>query len=132
MLQVMIVMETCFCPVKGVIDLVGKKWALLIVNTIGNFEVLRFKDLQNRLKGISPKTLSDTLTRLQDEGLVSRESFNEIPPRVEYRLTPDGVEFKEIIQPLIRWAARRDGWNSKKCPSCADHHNGDGCYCHKG
>ena len=52
--------QVCFCPVKGVIDLVGKKWALLIVNTLGNFPVQRFKDLQKRLKGISPKTLSDT------------------------------------------------------------------------
>ena len=126
-----IVMEqTCFCPVKGMIDLVGKKWALLIVNTLGNFNVQRFTDLQRRLNGISPKTLSDTLTRLQDEGLVSRKSFNEIPPRVEYKLTPDGEEFRVVIQPLIEWAAKRDGWDSKKCPSCADHHRGDGCYCH--
>lgn len=123
--------ETCFCPVKGVINLVGKKWVLLIVNTLGNFEVQRFKDLQRRLKGISPKTLSDTLTRLQDEGLVSRQSFNEIPPRVEYRLTEDGKEFRDIIQPLIAWTAKRDGWNSKKCPSCADHHGDDGCHCHQ-
>ncbi len=123
--------QACFCPVKGVIDLVGKKWALLIVNTLGNFPVLRFKDLQMRLKGISPKSLSDTLSRLQDEGLVSREAFNEIPPRVEYRLTEDGEEFRSVIQPLIGWAAKRDGWNSKKCPSCSDHHNGEGCYCHK-
>ena len=123
--------ETCFCPVKGVIDLVGKKWVLLIVNSLGNFKVQRFKDLQNRLKGISPKTLSDTLTRLQEKGLVSRKSFNEIPPRVEYRLTEDGKEFREIIQPLIIWTARRDGWNSKKCPSCSDQHEKNGCYCHK-
>ncbi len=123
--------KSCFCPVKGVIDLVGKKWALLVVNTIGNFEVQRFKDLQKRLKGISPKTLSDTLKRLQEEGLVSREAFNEIPPRVEYRLTDDGIEFRAIIQPLIEWVAKRDGWNAKKCPSCADHH-GDGCNCHNG
>jgi len=122
--------ETCFCPVKGVIDLVGKKWVLLIINTLGNFKVQRFKDLQKRLKGISPKTLSDTLTRLQDEGLVFRESFNEIPPRVEYRLTGDGLDFREIVQPLILWSAKRDGWNSKKCPSCSDHHKGNGCYCH--
>jgi len=122
--------KTCFCPIKGVIDLVGKKWVLLVVNTLGNFEIQRFKDLQTRLKGISPKTLSDTLSRLQEEGLVSRESFNEIPPRVEYRLTEEGKEFRDIIQPLIVWTAKRDGWNSKKCPSCADHHGGDGCYCH--
>jgi len=115
---VIIVLEkACFCPVKGVIDLVGKKWALLIVNALGNFKVQRFKNLQTRLKGISPKSLSDTLTRLQEEGLVSRESFNEIPPRVEYRLTDDGEEFRLIIQPLIRWTAKRDGWNTHRCPS---------------
>jgi len=119
----------CFCPVKGVIDLIGKKWALLIVNTLGNFEVQRFKELQNRLKGISPKTLSDTLSRLQGEGLVTREAYNEIPPRVEYSLTDEGKEFRTIVHPLIQWAAKRDGWNSQKCPSCADHHGGDGCYC---
>ena len=122
--------QTCFCPVKGVIDLVGKKWVLLIVNTLGNFEVQRFGDLEKRLRGISPKTLSDTLTRLQDEGLVNRESYNEIPPRVEYSLTEDGKSFREVIQPVIRWAAERDGWDSKRCPSCGEHHNGDGCYCH--
>ena len=69
--------ETCFCPVKGVIDLVGKKWVLLVVNTLGNFKVQRFKDLQRRLKGISPKTLSDTLSRLQEEGLVSHHGRQE-------------------------------------------------------
>ena len=75
--------KVCFCPVKGVIDLIGKKWALLIVNTLGNFEVQRFKEIQKRLNGISPKTLSDTLSRLQEEGLITRTAFNEIPPRVE-------------------------------------------------
>ena len=76
-------MSQCFCPEKGVIDLVGKKWVLLIINTLGNFGVQRFKDLQTRLKGISPKSLSDTLSRLLEFGLIHRESFNEIPPRVE-------------------------------------------------
>ena len=123
-------MSQCFCPVKGVIDLVGKKWVLLIINTLGNFGVQRFKDIQTRLKGISPKSLSDTLSRLQEFGLIHRESFNEIPPRVEYRLTEDGREFRSIIQPLILWVAKRDEWNPKKCPSCAEHHKENGCYCH--
>ena len=74
--------QVCFCPIEGIIDVISRKWALLIVNTLGNFKVLRFKDLEKRLKGISPKTLSDTLSRLQRAGLVDREYFNEIPPRV--------------------------------------------------
>jgi len=121
--------QICFCPVRGVIDIISKKWALLIVNSLGNFGVQRFKDLLSRLKGISPKSLSDTLVRLGEEGLVSRESFNEIPPRVEYRLTEAGLEFREAILPLIRWAAQRDGWDAGKCPSCGHDHNKEGCYC---
>ena len=121
--------QVCFCPIKGIIDIISKKWALLIVNSLGNFEVQRFKDLQSRLRGISPKTLSDTLSRLREEGLVSRESFNEIPPRVEYKLTKEGVEFREVILPLIRWAAQRDGWDMGRCPSCGHDHSKEGCYC---
>ncbi len=123
--------QTCFCPVKGVIDLVGKKWVLLIVNTLGNFKVQRFGDLERRLRGISPKTLSDTLSRLQEEGLVLRESYNEIPPRVEYSLSDEGRRFRKVVQPLIIWAAERDGWDASKCPSREDHHKNNECYCHK-
>jgi DNA-binding HxlR family transcriptional regulator len=115
--------DQCFCPVKGIIDVISKKWALLIVNTLGNFTVLRFTDLEKRLSGISPKTLSDTLSRLQNSGLVARESFNEIPPRVEYRLTSDGLAFRTAIIPLIRWAAQREGWNADHCPTNCDQHH---------
>lgn len=120
----------CFCPLEGVIDVISKKWALLIVNTLGNYGVLRFKDLENRLKGISPKTLSDTLTRLQSIGLVDRVAYSEIPPRVEYHLSEAGQGFREAALPLIRWAAERDGWNSRCCPStCEMHPSGSGCGC---
>jgi DNA-binding HxlR family transcriptional regulator len=118
----------CFCPIEGVIDVISKKWALLIVNTLGNFQVLRFNELEERLKGISPKGLSDTLSRLQGIGLVERRAYNEVPPRVEYRLTRDGVEFREAVVPLIRWAANREGWDSKCCPvTCERHDGGEGC-----
>lgn len=111
--------------------MISRKWALLIVNTLGNFTVLRFTDLEKRLSGISPKTLSDTLSRLQRSGLVAREYFNEIPPRVEYRLTQDGQSFRTAIVPLIRWAAQREGWNAEHCPSTCDspHHRDDICHC---
>jgi DNA-binding HxlR family transcriptional regulator len=57
---------------------------------------------------ISPKTLSDTLKELQAEGLIKRESFAEIPPRVEYSLTEDGAELRKSIIPLLKWAAKRN------------------------
>ena len=107
--------HTCFCPLKGVIDIISKKWALLIVNALGNHGTLRFNGLMEELKGISPKTLSDTLKGLQAEGLIRRESFAEIPPRVEYSLTDDGLELRRAIMPLLRWAATRNGINKERC-----------------
>ena len=105
----------CFCPLKGVIDVISKKWALLIINAIGNFGTLRFNKLMEELRGISPKTLSDTLKELRAEGLVKRESFAEIPPRVEYSLTKDGKDLRKSIVPLLRWAATRNNISKERC-----------------
>jgi DNA-binding HxlR family transcriptional regulator len=104
----------CFCPIKGIIDIIGKKWSLLIINALRNQGKLRFNDLMKQLGGISPKTLSDTLKELQIEKLINRESFAEIPPRVEYSLSQDGIKLGEAIIPLISWAATREH-NEKKC-----------------
>ena len=115
------VTEACSCPVKGLIDVVSKKWTLLLVNTLGIHDTLRFKDLMNLL-GISPSTLSDTLKILVDQGLADRVSYNTIPPKVEYSLSSDGHEFREAILPLLRWAAGRDGGILEPCmPGCKRH-----------
>jgi len=105
----------CFCPLEGVIDVISKKWALLIVNALGNCGKLRFNDLTQELGGISPKTLSDTLKELQAQGLIKRESYAEIPPRVEYSLTQDGAELRKSIIPLLKWAATRENLNKERC-----------------
>ena len=105
----------CFCPLKGIIDVISKKWALLIINALGNYGKLRFNALMKELGDISPKTLSDTLKSLQAEGLVKKESFNEIPPRVEYSLTQDGKELRKNIIPLLQWAAERESVKKEKC-----------------
>ena len=104
----------CFCPLEGIIDVISKKWALLIINAIGNYGSLRFNKLMEELRGISPKTLADTLKQLQDEGLLKRESFAEIPPRVEYSLTKDGEGLREAVIPILRWAATRQ-CSKRKC-----------------
>ena len=98
----------CFCPIKGIIDIIGKKWSLLIINALRNQKKLRFNDLMKQLKGISPKTLSDTLKELIAEKIIEREAFAEIPPRVEYSLSKDGLELGKAIVPLIEWAANRE------------------------
>lgn len=101
--------EGCTCVVGGVIDLIGKKWTMCIVVTIGNRPGVRFNQLQGLLDGISPRTLSDTLKSLEAERLVSRVAFAEIPPRVEYRLTDEGRKLLEAIAPLMAWASARPG-----------------------
>lgn len=94
----------CLCPLKGVIDVVGKKWSLLVLNVIGNHGSLRTKEIMQELR-ISPRTFSDTVKDLVKLGLVRKESFKEIPPRVEYSLTREGRELREAIIPLLEWAS---------------------------
>jgi len=107
--------QKCFCPLEGIIDVMGKKWTLLIVNALGNNGTLRFNGLMKELEGISPKTLSDKLKDLEAEGLIRRETFAEIPPRVEYSLTDDGIQLRRAIIPLLNWAAKRNGVNKERC-----------------
>jgi len=107
----------CLCPLEGIIDTISKKWALLIINEIGNHNSIRYNGLMLELKGISPKTLADMLKQLQNKGLVERHAFNEIPPRVEYTLTKDGWKLRKAIIPLLEWAISRKGTVVAHC-SC--------------
>jgi DNA-binding HxlR family transcriptional regulator len=101
----------CMCPLEGVIDVIAKKWALLILNSLGNYGKLRYKQIMEHMK-ISPKILADTLKELQSLRLIKRETFAEIPPRVEYSLTKDGNTLRRAILPLIEWAADRTEYES--------------------
>jgi len=100
----------CLCPLDGVIETIGKKWGLLIINEIGNHGNLRYNDLLDELKGISPSTLASMLKELQYEDLIRRKAFNEIPPRVEYSLTTRGKELRVAIIPLIKWATKKGNY----------------------
>lgn len=96
--------DRCFCSIEGIICEIGKKWTFLIITIIGNFGTLRYSELERKLNGISPKTLSDRLKELESMGLVKRETFNEIPPRVEYTLTEEGKMLKDALVPILEWA----------------------------
>ena len=108
----------CLCPLEGVIDIISKKWALLIINEIGNHGRIRYNELQKELGNVSPKTLADTLKGLLKENLISRETFNEIPPRVDYTLTKNGTKLREAIIPLLKWAIAKKGTVVAHC-SCS-------------
>ncbi len=87
--------------------MISKKWAVVIVAVLGSFGRLRYNGIMHELKGISPKTLADTLSDLGESGIVRREAFNEIPPRVEYSLTEDGLKLREAVLPMLQWAVDR-------------------------
>ncbi len=95
----------CPCPCEGIIEIIGKKWALCAMTTIKNEVRVRFNQLQSHLPGISSKTLTETLRQLESAGVIKRDVFAEIPPRVEYSLTPSGSKLSEAIAPLMIWSA---------------------------
>lgn len=95
----------CVCSIEGVLDVVSKKWALLTIMIIANFGTLRYNELERKMSGISPKTLSDCLKELEAANLIKREVFAEIPPKVEYTLTQKGWELREVLGPFITWAS---------------------------
>ena len=80
----------------------------MIIGIISNHEKLRFNELKKNLIGISPKTLADRLKDLEKAGLVKRDAFAEIPPRVEYSLTKNGMEVRDAMIPLMEWAYKKN------------------------
>lgn len=103
------VAEQCVCVVGGPIEFIGKKWTMCIIVTVGNKPGIRFNELLDGLGGISPRTLSETLKALEEEGVLDRQAFRETPPRVEYRLTGDGHKLRAAVGPLMEWASSRPG-----------------------
>lgn len=95
--------EICLCPLEGIMEIVSKRWTLLIIGAIGNHQTIRYNKIKNILEGISPKSLSDRLKELKKAGLIKREAFAEIPPRVEYSLTEEGDSLLKAMAPLMEW-----------------------------
>ena len=93
-----------FCPIRDILDKTSDKWSLLVLYTLREQDVLRFNELQKAIPDISQKMLTQTLRRLEQLSLLTREAYPEVPPRVEYRLTTLGHSFMDNIEPLVRWA----------------------------
>ncbi len=91
------------CSVREILDLVGDKWSLLVMATIGS-ETRRFMDLRRSIEGISQRMLTLTLRRLERDGLITRTIYPEIPPRVEYQVTRLGATLQETIFGIVNWA----------------------------
>ena len=92
------------CPIRNVLSRIGDKWSILTLYTLSQNKVLRFKELQRALPDISQKMLTITLRTLEEDGLVSRKVYAEIPPKVEYSLTQRAETLMPHIYSLITWA----------------------------
>ena len=99
------------CPVCLTAEVVCGKWTLLLVRDLASGRS-RFCELERSLAGISPRTLSLRLRALEEEGIVKRETFGEVPPRVEYALTEKGLALLPIVDGMReygrRWLAADD------------------------
>src|SRR3712207_6924829 len=99
------------CPVCRTADIVCGKWTLLLVRELAEGRS-RFCELERSLTGISPRTLSLRLRALEEEGIVERQTFPEVPPRVEYALTDKGRALLPIIEGMRDYGAR---WLGAAC-----------------
>lgn len=91
------------CPVRDVLDRIGDQWSLLVLTAM-EVEPKRFTELMGVIGDISKQMLSKTLRRLEQDGIVQREVFAKMPPRVEYTLTNLGRSFLEPVKLLVGWA----------------------------
>lgn len=98
----------CYCRIDGMLNVLGKKYALQILGLLGAHGPLRYGEVEEKLQVASTSTLAERLNELTATDLIVRRSYDEIPPRVEYRLTPRGQEFMERIQPLLEWVSASD------------------------
>jgi DNA-binding HxlR family transcriptional regulator len=100
--------HVCYCPVDGVIETLSKTYALQIIGVLGSRGPTRYGELEDLIGATSSSLLSSRLAELSEAGLIERRSFDEVPPRVEYSLTPRGRELETRIRPLLEWAAREE------------------------
>jgi DNA-binding HxlR family transcriptional regulator len=115
--------DLCFCPLFGLLDVVAKKWALLIIALLGNEGEKGFNEIKNELRSISPRPLSETLKSLERIGLVTKKILPTSPPTTKYSLTPDGWELRGHLIPLLVWVSELGGHEMEGCPIRAGTHH---------
>lgn len=90
------------CPVATTVQMIGSKWKLLIMRNLFQ-RPWRFNELKKDLEGISQKVLTDSLRSMEADGIVTRTVYPEVPPRVEYALSPLGESMRPIMDAMESW-----------------------------
>lgn len=96
------------CPVETTLQLIGNKWKILIIRDLLG-KTKRFNELLKSLNGVSTKVLTENLRNMEEDGLINRTVYAEIPPKVEYSLTDLGKSLEPVLKSLEAW-----GWDYKK------------------
>jgi DNA-binding HxlR family transcriptional regulator len=123
------------CHAREVLARIGDKWSVYVLHVLGDTRTLRFNELRSQVDGISQRMLTVTLRGLERDGIVARTVYPEVPPRVEYRLTPLGKTLRQLVRGLVAWSGahleevdaaraaydarngnRRQGWASVRIP----------------
>lgn len=107
------------CGLEAALDVVGGKWKVLILWHLAS-NALRFGELRRMVDGISEKMLIQSLREMEGDGIVVRKDFHEVPPRVEYSLTPFGVSLKVALRPLCEWGTKHMKRIEAKVPGRGD------------
>ena len=96
------------CPAEAALDVMAGRWKVLILYRL--FEgTKRFSELKNELSDVTQKTLTQQLRQMEADGLVRRKIYAQIPPKVEYSLTPLGMSLKPVVAAMCRWGKCRRG-----------------------
>ncbi len=90
------------CPVATTVSVIGSKWKLLIIRNLLD-RPWRFNELKNNLDGISQKVLTDSLRTMENDGIITRTVYPEVPPRVEYALSELGESMRPILDAMKQW-----------------------------
>ena len=107
--------DKLFCPLQEAVTILNRKWALPIINEVGNHEQIRFNELAEELKHITAKNLSDTLKKLEEDNVVCKKIFDEVLQRSEYSLTKEGFALYQIVMDLLEWNISRKNAKLKQC-----------------
>lgn len=92
------------CPVRNILSRLGDKWSLLVLISLQANGVMRFSDVKRSIGDVSQRMLTVTLRTLESDGIIRREVYAEVPPRVEYQLTERGRSLMPHIYSLVEWA----------------------------
>lgn len=105
--------QTCSnTPVGVTLNVIGGKWKLLILWHLTNSS-MRFSQLMREMSGITQKMLTQQLRELEGDGLISRKVYPEVPPRVEYAMTPYGLSLKPVLTKMCEWGEKHIAKNKK-------------------